>query len=425
MVQKTEDLIDFFFADSDVQRLVTSTASWQPLRICYPKEVNVSRFIAWLLDPSEGHGLGDITIQSLLTRAWWGSDDVALSAAERRFISPSNIQSEGFSSAVVTTEVTLGNRSLDVLVVDASRKRYIAIENKFGASQAYRQLKDYRRDLIKLFPEFMGVHILLDSKEAKSADPAWITVGYDWLADHLREAEKREATAPHVREALSQFRSVIEEEAEESGATSVYGRLVTEVASRHPEVFNIMEPWVKNGSKGARAQTLAQLMKDNVTLEGKATLRLFQLYWRRTPVWDDCVRQAQFAPFVASLRNRFNDLLVDTKRVRTGFSLNRWSTLVDTDSSPAWYYPAGVNVRKTGEKFKVVTFVQFNDVRPDKRAEMIGRAEEMRKKNGVKRRVGDEQSFAVIRQRKELQKDKAIDETISELAKLKALLDAL
>ncbi|WP_325099090.1 hypothetical protein [Burkholderia contaminans] len=166
-------------------------------------------------------------------------------------------------------------------------------------------------------------------------------------------------------------------------------------------------------------------MKDNVTLEGKATLRLFQLYWRRTPVWDDCVRQAQFAPFVASLRNRFNDLLVDTKRVRTGFSLNRWSTLVDTDSSPAWYYPAGVNVRKTGEKFKVVTFVQFNDVRPDKRAEMIGRAEEMRKKNGVKRRVGDEQSFAVIRQRKELQKDKAIDETISELAKLKALLDAL
>ncbi len=49
----------------------------------------------------------------------------------------------------------------------------------------------------------------------------------------------------------------------------------------------------------------------------------------------------------------------------------------------------------------------------------------MRKKNGVKRRVGDEQSFAVIRQRKELQKDKAIDETISELAKLKALLDAL
>ncbi|WP_325099089.1 PD-(D/E)XK nuclease family protein [Burkholderia contaminans] len=254
MVQKTEDLIDFFFADSDVQRLVTSTASWQPLRICYPKEVNVSRFIAWLLDPSEGHGLGDITIQSLLTRAWWGSDDVALSAAERRFISPSNIQSEGFSSAVVTTEVTLGNRSLDVLVVDASRKRYIAIENKFGASQAYRQLKDYRRDLIKLFPEFMGVHILLDSKEAKSADPAWITVGYDWLADHLREAEKREATAPHVREALSQFRSVIEEEAEESGATSVYGRLVTEVASRHPEVFNIMEPWVKNGSKGGHVR---------------------------------------------------------------------------------------------------------------------------------------------------------------------------
>ncbi|MFP3555496.1 PD-(D/E)XK nuclease family protein [Paraburkholderia sp. SIMBA_049] len=344
----TETLIDYFFADANVQRLVTSTATWQPLRICYPKEVNVSRFLAWLLDPAEGHGLGDLAIQLLLTRAWWNSDDVDMPLATRRFLSPSNVQTEGFSSAVVTIEVDLNGRSLDVLVVDASRKRYIAIENKFGAQQSRAQLKDYRKQLEKLLPDFLGIYIFLDSNESEPEDPAWISVGYDWLAEFLRESEKREATAQHVQQALAQFRNVIEDEAEDSMGKSAFGRLVTEVAGGHPEVFELMAPWARHSSKRNRAQTLTELMSEATTLDGKAMLRLFQLYWRRTAIWDQCIRQAQFAPFVSALRQRFDDVLIDPKRVRTGFSLQRWDSLVDTEQFPDWYYyPAGANVRQT------------------------------------------------------------------------------
>lgn len=233
MTNKTEELIDYFFGDANIQRLVTSTASWEPLRICYPKEVNVSRFIAWLLDPTEGHGLGDLAIQSLLVRAWWQCGGVDIDFATLRFLSPASVHTDGFSASVVTTEIDLGGRSLDVLVLDASRRRYIAIENKFGAYQSSAQLKHYRKQLEKLLPDFLGVHIFLDSNEAEPADSAWIPVGYDWLADFLREAEKREATARHVREALAQFRSVIEDESEDSMGKSTYGRLVTEVAGGH------------------------------------------------------------------------------------------------------------------------------------------------------------------------------------------------
>ena len=74
--------IDYFFGDANVQRLVNSTAVWEPLRICYPKEVSVSRFLAWLLDPTQGHGLGDLAIQSLLTRCWWCSDEVDIDSLE-------------------------------------------------------------------------------------------------------------------------------------------------------------------------------------------------------------------------------------------------------------------------------------------------------------------------------------------------------
>lgn len=425
MTNKTEELIDYFFGDANVQRLVTSAASWEPLRICYPKEVNVSRFIAWLLDPTEGHGLGDLAIQSLLVRAWWQCGGVDIDFATLRFLSPANVHTEGFSASVVTTEIDLGGRSLDVLVLDASRRRYIAIENKFGAYQSNAQLAHYRKQLEKLLPDFLGVHIFLDSNEAEPADSSWIPVGYDWLADFLREAEKREATARHVREALAQFRSVIEDESEDSMGKSTYGRLVTEVAGGHPDVFELMASWSKHCPKGIRAHTLVDLMGQATTLEGKAMLRLFQLYWRRTAVWEDCIRQVQFAPFVSALRERFDDLLVNPKRVRTGFSLQQWASLVDQDQFAVWYYPAGVTVWQTGETFRVTTFVQLNDVRAEKRDALVEIAEEMRKTNGVKAQMKDEQSFVVLRRRKDLTRERAVDEAVSQITELQVRLNAI
>jgi hypothetical protein len=419
-----ESAIDYFFGDANVQRLITSTAMWQPLQICYPREVNVSRFLAWLLDPTQGHGLGDLAIQSLLTRAWWNSDGADISLPTKRFLSPANVQTEGFSSVVVTTEVELNGRLLDILLVDPNRRRYIAIENKFGAKQSQSQLNSYRKALEKMLPEFLGIHLLLDSNEATPEDPAWIPVGYDWLAEFLREAEQRVATAEHVRQALLQFRGVIEDEAEDSMGSSPYGRLVTEVAGGHPYVFQLMKAWAYR-SKGARTKMLADLMADASTLDGKAILRLFILYWRRTSVWDDCIRQAQFAPFVSALRLRFDDLLIDPKRVRTGFSLQRWESLVDTEQFDDWFYPVGINVRQTGETFIVTSFLQFNHVLAEKRAHLITAAETLREKNGVNRKMHDEQSFVVLKRTQGLTKTMAISETVSQCVNLQAVLESI
>lgn len=414
-----DQLVDHFFSDSNVQRLVASTATWEPLQICYPKEVNVSRFIAWLLDPTEGHGLGDLAIQSLLVRAWVQSDQAELDLPTLRFLSPANIQTEGFSASMVTTEVNLGGRHLDILVVDPSRKRYVAIENKFGANQSAGQLKDYRRALEKLFPRYLGVHIFLDSNEAEPKDPSWIPIGYDWLAEFLHEAEAREATAEHVRSALSQFRRVIEEEADEAVAETSYGRLVTEVASTHTDVVGCMADWSVESSKGARAHMLAHLAGNADTLQGKAMLRLFQLYWRRTSVWDDCIRQMQFAPFIHAMRAKFTDLIVNAKRVRISFSLREWHPLVEMD---ARYFPAGVTVWRTGETFRVITFIQMNDVRVDRREDVLNAASQAREENGIKRKVHEEQSFVVLRRRKDLSLERAVEEAVAQLHYLQEIL---
>ncbi|MFY3954908.1 PD-(D/E)XK nuclease family protein [Achromobacter xylosoxidans] len=418
MSDKLEDLVEHFFGDPSVQRLVTSSASCNPLRICYPKEVNVSRFIAWLLDPSEGHGLGDQAIRSLLVRAWYESKDAKVPLPTRRFLAPSSVLTQGFSASLVTTEVALDGRSLDVLVIDDAGRNYIAIENKFGAQQSGAQLSHYRKHLEKLFPDFTGVHIFLDSRIASPDDPAWISIGYDWLSEFLMEAEERESIAPHVREALAQFRSVIEDEPKDAMIKSAYGRLVTDVACKHPDILGLMQDWSVSSSKGMRARDLAQLMQGRSTLEGRAMLRLFQLYWSRTRVWDDCIRQVQFGPFVSKLQDRFGDLLVLPKIVRSGFSLERWESLIDRQELDKWFPPAGVTVTQTGESFRVVTFINLSNVRAEKKDALRIVAAKAKFSDGRSGSLDYEQSFVRLRVRKDLTLERAVDESLSEMAKL-------
>lgn len=395
-------------------------ASCNPLRICYPKEVNVSRFIAWLLDPSEGHGLGDQAIRSLLVRAWHESKKakIPLPTPTRRFLAPSHVLTEGFSASLVTTEVILDGRSLDVLMIDDAGRNYVAIENKFGAQQSSAQLSHYRKHLEKLFPDFTGVHIFLDSRLKSPEDSAWISIGYDWLSEFLMEVEQLDSIAPHVREALAQFRNVIEDESKDAMIRSAYGRLVTDVACKHPDILGLMQEWSLSSSKGMRARDLAQLMQGRSTLEGRARLRLFQLYWSRTRVWDDCIRQVQFGPFVSKLQARFNDLLVLPRIVRSGFSLDRWDSLIERQGHSKWFSPAGVTVTQTGESFRVVTYINLSSVRASKRDSLREIAADTRSSDGQNGNLGDEQSFVRLRVRRDLTLERAVDETLSEMVKL-------
>ncbi len=418
MSGKAEDLVDDFFGDPSVQRLVTSSASCNPLRICYPKEVNVSRFIAWLLDPSEGHGLGDQAIRSLLVRAWHDGKEATIPLPTRRFLSPSNVLTEGFSASLVTTEVALDGRSLDVLMIDDAGRNYIAIENKFGAQQSSAQLSHYRKHLEKLFPDFTGVHIFLDSRMKAPEDPAWISIGYDWLSEFLMEAEQRESIAAHVREAFAQFRDVIEDESKDAMIKSAYGRLVTDVACKHPYILGLMRDWSVSSSKGMRAGHLAELMQGRSTLEGRAMLRLFQLYWSRTRVWDDCIRQVQFGPFVSKLRDRFPDLLVSPKIVRSGFSLERWESLIDRQELNEWFSPAGVTVAQTGDSFRVVTFINLSSVRGEKTDQLREIAARAKSSSGRNGNVSHEQAFIRLRVQNGLTLTRAVDEALSEMLKL-------
>jgi len=249
--------VDEFFADPDVQRLIQLGAKTQPLQICFPKEINVTRFLAWLLDPSQGHGMADLALRSLLTRVGLAvHDNRNIPLPTRRFLASSNVYSTGFSGVVVATEVNVGRdtrKSLDLFCIDQRAGFYVALENKFGARESTDQLKTYREGLKSIFPSMLGVHIFLDSNEEEPRDQQWIKIGYDWLSEFLREHEQLETTAPNLRWSLAQFRVAIEDEDAEA-ASSPVERLATLVASKHSEALVRMKAVAR--AKGAIPQTL-------------------------------------------------------------------------------------------------------------------------------------------------------------------------
>lgn len=423
-----EDLVDEIYADADVQRMLSLSATAAPLRICYPKEVNVSRFLAWLLDPGEGHGLGDQALRSLLARA--GQTDRAWDLAhnDRRFLSPSSVYTQSFSAVVVSTEVDVGLKAknlLDVLILDPTAGLYVAIENKFGSKEGADQTTNYRKGLNSLFPTYRGIHIYLDSNEAEPKDESWLPVGYDWLAEFLKSSEQRESTAPHVREALAQFRSVIEDEDEDSAARSPLGSLISHVAGKHRDALSSMKDLVKPHLRSHRAKVLSELLQNGVTtIRAKAELRLIQLYCRRPQLWDQCFKQTLFGPFKKTLGERFSDLAIDPRRVLTTFSLDDWDRLVDQEGKDTWYYIAGVKVRYADEQYSVISYLDFTDVKPDKRAALLSYGKEVRSQNGL--RAGrDSSGWLALKRVHGLSAGRAVDEAVEQLLALKQGLDRI
>lgn len=421
-----EEQVDELYGDADVQRMLTLSATASPLRICYPREVNVSRFLAWLLDPTQGHGLGDHGIRSLLARAGQTEGAQLLPQNDRRFLSPSNVYTQSFSSMVVTTEVDVGvkgKKFLDVLLVDPAARIYVAIENKFGAKEGEDQTKNYHQGLKNLFPSFRGIHVFLDSNDAEPKDKAWLPLGYDWLAEYLKSCEQRESTAEHVRHALAQFRSVIEDE--ESAVSTPLGALISHIGGKHREVLAAMKGLVTPHARSQRAKELSEIMIDGVATKlAKAQLRLFQIYCRRPSLWDQCFRQSLFGQFKKALSERFDDLLVDPRRVVTTFSLDDWNRLVEKEGKDDWYFIAGVRVRFVDEQYNVLSYFEFADVKPDKRDALLAFANEVRGQNGL--RAGREDSGRLVLKRvKGLSATAAVEETLEQLLVLKNGLDRI
>jgi hypothetical protein len=361
--------IDHFFADRKVQRFIDLARKTRPLQICFPREVPISRFLAWIFDPSEGHGLHDSVIRSMLTAAWSAMSDAELDLPTQRLLSPAQLSTRSFSGCMIQKEARIveGAGQLDILILHPHSKLLIAVENKFGSGQGEEQLKKYSKALAKRFPDWDRVYIFLDLYGQAPNDPSWIGLDFDWLVDELRAAEKSPWLGEEPRRVIGEFRSSIELDGDTYDHLPLDDSDLLDIVQEHKEVLKVMQDWQLSNLR--LPDLVDQVFKKGGTLDDRALHRLLPAYWTRSDLWRSCIGMLSYAHFLAAAREKFPDVQPGPRRKSFYFTMPSWEAMA-RESSKHWPLQVMLRVRPpTGkfeqENFVIVSFLLIDEVDPD------------------------------------------------------------
>jgi hypothetical protein len=131
------------------------------------QEIRHSNFLAWLLDPSETHGLSDYFTNLFLKLA------LKNSTGSNSKLSIFDIETFDLTDVKVYREW----HNIDVLLVDEANQFVCVIENKIDSSEHSGQLAKYRKEVESHFHDYKNIFIYLTVQgESPESNPEYISV---------------------------------------------------------------------------------------------------------------------------------------------------------------------------------------------------------------------------------------------------------
>lgn len=115
-------------------------------------EIRHSNVLAWLLNPSENHGLKDYFLKKIISQMVLKNEEVFGVK-----INLTEIHFADFSDSIVKREE--GN--IDILLLSDSNKLILLIENKINSKESEHQIANYLKYTDKNYPDFRIIPLLL------------------------------------------------------------------------------------------------------------------------------------------------------------------------------------------------------------------------------------------------------------------------
>lgn len=143
-------------------------------------EIRHSNFLAWLLDPAESHGTGQLFLRSLLM------DVLRQTPHDLRPMSP--VELDGLELGGV--EIKREADNIDILIAAEEPPLVIAIENKIDAGEHSDQLNRYRAVVEKRYPDHKKLFVFLTRSGSEPSDDAWTMYSYAELHSTLTRARR-------------------------------------------------------------------------------------------------------------------------------------------------------------------------------------------------------------------------------------------
>lgn len=170
------------------------------LRIAHV-EIRHSNFLAWLIDPSESHGLGAMFLRAILM------DLLGRSPPNLRPFSPIDLDCEELQGVDIRREW----KHIDLLISSERPRFVVAIENKIYSDEHDDQLGRYKDELCATFGDVPKILVLLSREGVDPSKPDWVPYSY---ADVHRVLERvlhtyRDSIGAEVRMFIEQYLNLI------------------------------------------------------------------------------------------------------------------------------------------------------------------------------------------------------------------------
>lgn len=207
-------------------------------------EIRHSNVLAWLLDSSENHMLGNYFIKSLIKKIIEINEEYFSYNQFNVF----KLLLSDLSSYTVYRE----QLKIDILLISSEEKMLIAIENKIHAKEGRNQLRDYREKLITKYPDYKMILIFLTPEGYEGADSEegnnyWINVGYEIIADILTNIQFEKPNMPdEVKLIIKNYYQIIKEDImEDNGELK---ELCLKIYKQHKTAIDLIVKYMPNSS---------------------------------------------------------------------------------------------------------------------------------------------------------------------------------
>lgn len=175
MNQQPKSALDHFLSNnSELDQLNAKLSEFNILKILRIEnaEIRHSNILAWLLNPRESHGLGELVVKRFIASILMASDhEMPMSAAEVDLLDLHGV------------EVNRERDNIDILVVDRRNKFVLLIENKIYSGESKGQLARYLQRIRAEFSDYRLIPVFLTLNGAVSADEsASAYICYDYIS---------------------------------------------------------------------------------------------------------------------------------------------------------------------------------------------------------------------------------------------------
>ena len=167
------------------------------------QEVRHSDFLAFLLDPQQSHGLGDIFVKKLLQKAVGSTGDAALP------VRPIDLELWSLDDIEVRREW----QNIDILLLSEAHRLAVIIENKVDSGEHSGQLGRYRQTVSQHYPdpEWRVIGLFLTPEGEQPSDERYMPISYTLVCELVESLiEARASTlGPEVRTLMGHYAQML------------------------------------------------------------------------------------------------------------------------------------------------------------------------------------------------------------------------